>query len=136
MTILQCYDHQDDNSGPLVAPPPPPPAPASDGLGVAQIVITAATPMMEEPEKPFGQENSPTETEPEQPNAPVVQPDSEPEDDHRMSVDSDYFPATIPEESEDELKMLESDDPGDTGLPSELEPKQLAKLRNLKESNA
>lgn len=140
LTILQYYNNQDDSSGPMTAPPapppPPPPAPASDGLGVAQIVITAATPMMEEPEKPFGQENSPTETEPEQPNTPVVQPESVPEEDHRMSVDSDYFPATIPEESEDELKMLESDDPGDTGLPSELEPRQLAKLRNLKESNA
>lgn len=33
---------------------PPPPPPSSDfGLGVAQIVITAATPTVEEPEKPF-----------------------------------------------------------------------------------
>lgn len=93
--------------------------------------------MMEEPEKPFGQEDSPTKTEPEQPNHPVAQPESETEDDHRMSVDSDYFPATIPEESEDDLKMLESEYPGDAaGLPSELEPGQLAKLHNLKESNA
>lgn len=92
--------------------------------------------MMEEPEKPFGQENSPTETESEQPNPPMVLTESEPEEDHRMSVDSDYFPATIPEESEDDLKLLESDDPSGTGLPSELEPKQLAKLHNLKESNA
>lgn len=93
--------------------------------------------MMEEPEKPFGQEStSPTETEAEQTSPTVPAKTSEPDDEHRMSVDSDYFPATIPEESEDDLKLLESDEPVDTGLPSELEPGQLAKLHKLKESNA
>lgn len=98
--------------------------------------------MMEEPEKPFGQESPPDETEAEQ-TTPVAnqtvdsgQPESKQEDEHRMSVDSDYFPATIPEESEDDLKLLESDDPAATSLPSELEPGQLAKLHDLKESNA
>jgi len=109
----------------------------SDGLGVAQIVITAATPMMEEPEKPFGQESAPVGTEAEQPSA-EVQPESKSksEEEHRMSVDSDYFPATIPEESEDDLKLIETDHHADAGLPSELEPGQLAKLHDLKESNA
>lgn len=98
--------------------------------------------MMEEPEKPFGQESPPPEAEAE-PTNPVVdrtvdssQPESKQEDEHRMSVDSDYFPATIPEESEDDLKLLESDEPAAKGLPSELEPGQLAKLHDLKESNA
>jgi len=127
------FNKQDDCSGASVDPPPP--APASDGLGVAQIVITAATPMKEEPEKPFGEESSPIETKTEQPN-PAVQSESAPDEEHHMSIDSDYYPATIPEESEDDLKMLESDEPCDTGLPSELEPKQLAKLHDLKESNA
>lgn len=90
--------------------------------------------MMEEPEKPFGEESSPAD--PEVEPTKVAQSESEADEEHRMSVDSDYFPATIPEESEDDLKMLESDDPADTGLPSELEPGQLAKLHNLKESNA
>lgn len=103
---------------------------------------------MEEPEKPFGHEESadadaagpPPEQPPPNTTAAANPPQSESEldDDHRMSVDSDYFPATIPEESEDDLKMLESDEPvtDDPGLPSELEPKQLAKLHDLKESNA
>lgn len=92
--------------------------------------------MMEEPEKPFGQEE-PSSAEPQvKESNPIVQPELEPEEEHRMSVDSDYFPATIPEESEDDLKLLESEEPGDAGLPSELEPGQLAKLHDLKESNA
>lgn len=91
--------------------------------------------MMEEPEKPFGEETPSTKTEVAQPNS-AVHSETEPEEEHRMSVDSDYYPATIPEESEDDLKMLESDEPAGVGLPSELEPKQLAKLHNLKESNA
>lgn len=91
--------------------------------------------MMEEPEKPFGEEPPSTDTKEEQPN-PVAHSESEPEEEHRMSVDSDYYPPTIPEESEDDLKMLESDEPNSTGLPSELEPGQLAKLHDLKESNA
>jgi len=92
--------------------------------------------MMEEPEKPFGDESCPDDAGVEQPN-PVARPESEPDEDvHAMSVDSDYFPATIPEESEDDLKLLESDAPADTSLPSELEPRQLAKLHKLKESNA
>ncbi|XP_050424568.1 protein nervous wreck [Adelges cooleyi] len=125
-----CIENEDDNNSSEPPDAPPPPAPTADALGVAQIVITAATPVVEEPEKPFGQESTTTETQPES--------ESEPEEEHHMSVDSDYFPATIPEESEDELKMLESDEPSDQGLPSlpELEPGQLAKLHNLKESNA
>jgi len=91
--------------------------------------------MMEEPEKPFGQEPDTVEAEAEPPSA-EVQSDSKSEEEHRMSVDSDYFPATIPEESEDDLKLLETDHHADTGLPSELEPRQLAKLHDLKESNA
>lgn len=91
--------------------------------------------MMEESEKPFGEESIPAKAEAEQTNK-VAQSEPETDEEHRMSVDSDYFPATIPEESEDDLKMLESDDPANTGLPSELEPGQLAKLHNLKESNA
>jgi len=90
--------------------------------------------MMEESEKPFGEESA-GEAGVEQPN-PVAQTELEPEEEHPMSVDSDYFPATIPEESEDDLKLLESDVSADTSLPSELEPGQLAKLHNLKESNA
>lgn len=94
--------------------------------------------MKEEPEKPFGEESSPTETETEtEKSTPAVKSETAQEEEHRMSVDSDYFPATIPEESEDDLKRLESDEPpADTDLPSELEPGQLAKLHNLKESNA
>lgn len=91
--------------------------------------------MMEEPEKPFGEESATVEAEAEPPSPEVVS-DSKSEEEHRMSVDSDYFPATIPEESEDDLKLLETDHHADTGLPSELEPGQLAKLHNLKESNA
>lgn len=92
--------------------------------------------MKEEPEKPFGEESSPSEPGAEQPNPATAQAESEPEEEHHMSVDSDYFPATIPEESEDDLKLLESDVSADTNLPSELEPGQLAKLHKLKESNA
>lgn len=96
---------------------------------------------MEEPEKPFGQEpDDPVEAEAAaaepQPAVEVQSSESKSEEEHRMSVDSDYFPATIPEESEDDLKLLETDHHADTGLPSELEPGQLAKLHNLKESNA
>ncbi|XP_025408787.1 F-BAR and double SH3 domains protein 2 isoform X2 [Sipha flava] len=131
-------ENENDCSGPPDAPPPP--APSTDGLGVAQIVITAATPMKEESEKPFGQESSKDEAEVEQPVSEDLsesKQESKLEEEHRMSVDSDYYPATIPEESEYDLKMLESDEPTDAaGLPSELEPGQLAKLHNLKESNA
>jgi hypothetical protein len=96
--------------------------------------------MKEESEKPFGQESSKDEAEVEQPVSEDLsesKQESKLEEEHRMSVDSDYYPATIPEESEYDLKMLESDEPTDAaGLPSELEPGQLAKLHNLKESNA
>lgn len=93
--------------------------------------------MREEPEKPFGEDAPPPSGTAAEPPSPTAAP--EPDEEHRMSVDSDYYPATIPEESEDDLKLLERDEPGgggDAGLPRELEPKQLAKLHDLKESNA
>ncbi|XP_028156270.1 protein nervous wreck-like, partial [Ostrinia furnacalis] len=145
---------------PAPAPPPSKPAPpkvelpAEDcGLGVAQIVITAATPMVEEPEQPF----PPPEPEPE----PERQDDaerSEDVDDEESSLseqtavclrDSDEGPAdSTPHPASSSTGSEASGPPtapqsppaaprgGRASIPDELEPAQLARLTDLKESNA
>ncbi|CAH2103644.1 unnamed protein product [Euphydryas editha] len=158
-------------------PPVPKPKPAPQqveitnedcGLGVAQIVITAATPMIEEPEQPF----PPPETQPEA--EPKPQPDSQPEEPERVEdnddeesslseqtavclrdseeghADSAPHPASSSTASEGESTgaSIASGPPtapqsppaapraGRASIPDELEPAQLARLTDLKESNA
>ncbi|XP_046977219.1 protein nervous wreck isoform X2 [Vanessa cardui] len=158
-------------------PPVPQPKPAPPqveitsedcGLGVAQIVITAATPMIEEPEQPFPPPESHPEPEPD------VQPDSQPEEPERVEdnddeesslseqtavclrdseeghADSAPHPASSSTASEGESTgaSVASGPPtapqsppaapraGRASIPDELEPAQLARLTDLKESNA
>ncbi|XP_069364649.1 protein nervous wreck isoform X2 [Maniola hyperantus] len=156
-------------------PPAPKPKPAPPqveitkedcGLGVAQIVITAATPMMEEPEQPF----PPPEPEPQPEPAPesrVEEPErSEDNEDEESSLseqtavclrdseeghaDSAPHPASSSTASEGESTgaSVASGPPtapqsppsapraGRASIPDELEPAQLARLTDLKESNA
>ncbi|XP_017781110.1 PREDICTED: F-BAR and double SH3 domains protein 2 isoform X2 [Nicrophorus vespilloides] len=147
------------------------------GLGVAQIVITAATPMIEEPEQPFPPPEPEPETAPEtnhqQPEGPeelaaVIEEEEEeeeeepePDEDKRtMSVDleqdqpTDSAPFPIssssdgdttgpstaensvshaPPQPQEEPKQVVG---GRASIPDELEPHQLARLQDLKESNA
>ncbi|KAG6453402.1 hypothetical protein O3G_MSEX008133 [Manduca sexta] len=143
--------------------PPKVELPAAEcGLGVAQIVITAATPMVEEPDQPF----PPPEPQP----APEPQPEeperNEDNDDEESSLseqtavclrDSDDGPAdsaphpassSTASEGESTGASVASGPPtapqsppaapraGRASIPDELEPAQLARLTDLKESNA
>ncbi|XP_073956214.1 FCH and double SH3 domains nervous wreck [Choristoneura fumiferana] len=114
--------------------------PEDSGLGVAQIVITAATPMVEEPEQPF----------------PPPEPEAEPEDEE--SSISEQTAVCVPDPAEappassstaSEGESTEASGPptapqsppaapraGRASIPDELEPAQLARLTDLKESNA
>lgn len=126
------------------------------GLGVAQIVITAATPMVEEPEQPF------PPAEPEQEPPPDPEPDQEDEESSLSEqtavclggeadegpTDSAPLPASSSTASEGESTGGGSGPPtapqsppgapraGRASIPDELEPAQLARLTDLKESNA
>ncbi|XP_061713876.1 protein nervous wreck isoform X2 [Cydia pomonella] len=128
------------------APPPSKPVPPKvelpddGGLGVAQIVITAATPMVEEPEQPF----------------PPPEPEPEPEEDE--SSISEQTAVCVPDQAEappaNSSTASEGESTGASGpptapqsppaapragrasIPDELEPAQLARLTDLKESNA
>ncbi|XP_045509978.1 protein nervous wreck isoform X1 [Colias croceus] len=145
-------------------PPPKVELPTEDcGLGVAQIVITAATPMVEEPDQPF----PPTEPEPEQPEQQHEEPERPEENDDEESslseqtavclretdeghADSAPHPASSSTASEGESTgaSVASGPPtapqsppsapraGRASIPDELEPAQLARLTDLKESNA
>ncbi|XP_059055076.1 protein nervous wreck isoform X2 [Achroia grisella] len=151
--------------------PPPPPQPIKPvppkvelpddcGLGVAQIVITAATPMIEEPEQPF----PPPEPEPEPDHHEEPERNEDNEDDSSLSEqtavclrDSDDGPAdsaphpassSTASEGESTGASVASGPPtapqsppaapraGRASIPDELEPAQLARLTDLKESNA
>lgn len=112
-------------------------ADADFGLGVAQIVITAATPMMEEPEQPFPQ----TE-------------ETEDDDNFIEKQEVEKKEVVKIEEKKTQLEQIDSvdeteekedegrDSPpkqvhgGRASIPDELEPHQLARLQDLKESNA
>lgn len=113
-------------------------APGGDegGLGVAQIVITAATPMFEEAELPFP------------PAEEVIEPAAETEDaeDEESSQSEQTAVAVVPPASS---SASEGSGPpsaphsppaapraGRASIPDELEPAQLARLTDLKESNA
>ncbi|CAK1588499.1 unnamed protein product [Parnassius mnemosyne] len=148
---------------PQASQPPPPSKPvplnveaggSGCGLGVAQIVITAATPMVEEPDQPF----PPPESEPE--------PQAEENEDEesslseqtavclRNSEDGPGYSAPHPassstaSEGESPGASVASGPPtapqsppsaphgGRASIPDELEPAQLARLTDLKESNA
>ncbi|CAH2227056.1 jg22854, partial [Pararge aegeria aegeria] len=152
-------------------PPAPRPKPAPPqveitqedcGLGVAQIVITAATPMMEEPEQPFPPPEP--ETQPEQQvEEPERIEDNEDEesslseqtavclrDSEEGHADSAPHPASSSTASEGDSTgaSVASGPPtapqsppsapraGRASIPDELEPAQLARLTDLKESNA
>ncbi|XP_054276253.1 protein nervous wreck-like isoform X1 [Macrosteles quadrilineatus] len=145
-------------------PPPPAAAPASAGLGVAQIVITAATPMMEEPEKPFPPlpeevqepeepEKTAEEVPPEYSTACEVKevkeklPPVVPEDpDDDQPTDSAPFPISSSTGSEEDTYTGPSTADNSQShshpaaappvIPDELEPHQLARLQDLKESDA
>lgn len=146
---------------PKAAPPKAPKAAPSkapkaepkedSGLGVAQIVITAATPMIEEPEQPFP---------PPEPEADIEEgKDEADEEDSSLSeqtavcVRAEAPPASSSTASEGE--SVASGPPtapqsppaapqsppaapraGRASIPDELEPAQLARLTDLKESNA
>lgn len=139
------------------------------GLCAAQIVITAATPMIEEAEHPFPppEDGSPSDDSQsdQQPDPIVDEPKENDHSEHDRTED-------IPEESEevnDEIKppLVASSSTGSDGettgpstaensisqappveyeskqivggrasIPEELEPHQLARLKDLKESNA
>ncbi|KAJ8969468.1 hypothetical protein NQ317_015283 [Molorchus minor] len=152
--------------------------PATDfGLCAAQIVITAATPMMEEPEQPFPAPEEttvnhnepasiieeviveePEETEyakepPVEAEPVVIDTTDDPEesmDDHppeshfavSSSTGSDGE-TTGPSTAENSVSQAPSVDNepkqvvgGRASIPDELEPHQLARLQDLKESNA
>jgi hypothetical protein len=138
----------------------------SFGLGVAQIVITAATPMVEEPEQPFPpppteeevkasqQEEESDQISLEEPSlsedTTVAEVTEEPDD----PTDSAPFPISSSTGSEEDTytgpstaensqsqpaeqpKMGASSAVGEESIPDELEPHQLAQLQDLKESNA
>lgn len=140
--------------------------PEDSVLGVG-IVITAATPMVEEPEQPF----PPPEPQPETETETEADPEPEPEraednDDEESSLseqtavclrgddegpaDSAPHPASSSTASEGESTgaSIASGPPtaphsppttvraGRASIPDELEPAQLARLTDLKESNA
>ncbi|KAL0851821.1 hypothetical protein ABMA28_000126 [Loxostege sticticalis] len=150
----------DEDEEPQAPPPPSKPAPpkvelpADDcGLGVAQIVITAATPMVEEPEQPF----PPPEAEPERADDVDDEESSLSEQTAVCLRDSDEGPAdstphpassSTGSEGESTGASVASGPPtapqsppaaprgGRASIPDELEPAQLARLTDLKESNA
>lgn len=142
-------------------------APSEDnGLGVAQIVITAATPMVEEPDQPFPPPAPEAEPDAElEQDAPTELPNEENDDDEsslseQTAVclrDSDEGPAdsaphpqssSTASEGESGGASVASEPPtapqsppaaprgGRASIPDELEPAQLARLTDLKESNA
>lgn len=156
-------------------PPAPVPKPAPPkveitddecGLGVAQIVITAATPMMEEPDQPFPPTEPEPEPEPERETENTNAPERiEENDDEESSLseqtavclrdseeghaDSAPHPQSSSTASEGESGASVASGPptapqsppsapraGRASIPDELEPAQLARLTNLKESNA
>ncbi|XP_023938630.2 protein nervous wreck [Bicyclus anynana] len=156
-------------------PPAPQPKPAPPqveitqeecGLGVAQIVITAATPMMEEPEQPFpppepeAQPEAQSEPQPEEPERNEDNDDEESSlseqtavclrDSEEGHADSAPHPASSSTASEGDSTgaSVASGPPtapqsppsapraGRASIPDELEPAQLARLTDLKESNA
>ncbi|XP_022122353.2 protein nervous wreck isoform X2 [Pieris rapae] len=160
------FEDEEEEIPPAPQPKPPPPKvelPTEDcGLGVAQIVITAATPMVEEPEQPF----PPTEPELQQREPPQEDERAEENDDEESSLseqtavclrdtdeghaDSAPHPASSSTASEGESTgaSVASGPPtaphsppaapraGRASIPDELEPAQLARLTDLKESNA
>ncbi|CAH4038563.1 unnamed protein product [Pieris brassicae] len=160
------FEDEEEEIPPAPQPKPPPPKvelPTEDcGLGVAQIVITAATPMVEEPEQPF----PPTEPEQQQREPPQEEERAEENDDEESSLseqtavclrdtdeghaDSAPHPASSSTASEGESNgaSVASGPPtaphsppaapraGRASIPDELEPAQLARLTDLKESNA
>ncbi|XP_075990744.1 FCH and double SH3 domains nervous wreck isoform X2 [Anticarsia gemmatalis] len=166
---------EDEEEPPQPAKAPEPPKvelPSSDdcGLGVAQIVITAATPMVEEPEQPFPPPEPAADAaqEPAQESSqePTPEPQPEENDDEESSLseqtavclqDSDEGPAdsaphpqssSTASEGESGGASVASGPPtapqsppaaprgGRASIPDELEPAQLARLTDLKESNA
>ena len=142
---------------------PEPPALEDDsfGLGVAQIVITAATPMMEEPDQPFPppptdedvQVSEQTE-DTDQPSlseevtvAEVIEELDDPTDSAPFPIGSStcsdedtYTGPSTAENSQSQLtelpKTFAGSAIGENNIPDELEPHQLAQLQDLKESNA
>lgn len=95
---------------------------------MVQLVITAATPVAEEPDKQFpppeDEEESTESAEPEKAPAESEGDPVDPEEpDQRRSPESPQSPP----------KQVQG---GRASIPDELEPDQLARLQDLKESNA
>ncbi|XP_065161069.1 protein nervous wreck isoform X2 [Atheta coriaria] len=145
-----------------------------DGLGVVQIEITAATPMMEEPEQPFPppEESSNHEQDDHEPEELPPVPEEEEEETPRMCRKPPQAPVAsddgdLPHVADTPPCPISSSSEGDTtgpstaensvshappqqgsedapkqvvggraSIPDELEPHQLARLQELKESNA
>ncbi|XP_049884747.1 protein nervous wreck [Pectinophora gossypiella] len=148
-------DQEEEEATQAPAPKPSKPVPPkvelpeTSGLGVG-IVITAATPMVEEPEQPF------PPPEPEAESELADEPDNEDEEsslseqtavclrDDDGHADAAPHPASSSTASEGESTgppTAPQSPPaavraGRASIPDELEPAQLARLTDLKESNA
>lgn len=137
---------------PKMAPPKVPKVEApkvESGLGVAQIVITAATPMVEEPE-PFPPSES--EADGEEGKEEVDEDDSSLSEQTAVCVRAEAVPpasSSTASEGESGPPSAPQSPPaaappsppaalraGRASIPDELEPAQLARLTDLKESNA
>lgn len=132
--------------------------PSLGGLGVAEIVITAATPMREEPDTPFPPVPEEEEEEEDEEDKAeekgleedsvseavttvvgAVRPDAaddadDPTDD--CPTDSAPFPVSSSTGSDEDPSSGPSTAENSQSLPEELDTQALARLKNLKESNA
>jgi len=117
---------------------------------VAEIVITAATPMREEPDTPFPTVPEEEEEEEEEekegtPEERVTEEESvseavttivEKDDIDDCPTDSAPFPISSSTGSDEDHSSGPSTADNSQSLPEELEPQALARLKNLKESHA
>ncbi|VVC94274.1 unnamed protein product, partial [Leptidea sinapis] len=165
--VVGIIEDEDDETPPDPLPKPTPPKvelPVDEcGLGVAQIVITAATPMIEEPEQPFPPSEAAAEHQQEEAEPETERADDNDDDESSLSeqtavclreeeghADSAPHPASSSTGSEGDSTgaSVGSGPPtapqsppsapraGRASIPDELEPAQLARLTDLKESNA
>ncbi|XP_077301597.1 FCH and double SH3 domains nervous wreck [Arctopsyche grandis] len=123
-------EEEDAEEAPERAAPPDQSEPEF-GLGVVQLVITAATPVAEDPDKQFpppedeeeSTECAESEKAPAESEGAPAEPEEPEEPDQRCSPESPQSPP----------KQVQG---GRASIPDELEPDQLARLQDLKESNA
>lgn len=120
---------------------PAPPPDSGSGLGVAQIVITAATPCLDDsgekafppPPPPVRSSGSQDEEElpPPPPDEGVASPDSAP-----PNVPPPAPPSVPPPAPPSRPNPIDSPDKTNASIPDELDSSQLEKLAELKESSA